>query len=101
MRKNELLNSSTSDNLNKSLIFPITIITMILLIGSCVFSYSEGWSLFDSFYYSVVVCSSVGYGDFIPNSLFGRIFSCFYMIIGSMIFILMVTLPISFNQIIK
>lgn len=81
-----------------SVFYSFVIITSVVVIGMCVFSLSEGWILLDSLYFSVVTCSSVGYGDLIPISIFGKLFACFYMIFGNIIFILFVSLPGNYHS---
>lgn len=40
------------------------------------------WSFFHSFHFSLIVCSTIGYGNISPNNTFGRIFMIFYALIG-------------------
>lgn len=54
----------------------------ILLMGTCVYHFAEGWTWIDSAYFSVITLSTIGYGDFSPQTTFGKIFTIFYIIIG-------------------
>lgn len=54
----------------------------ILLIGSVVYHLIEGWTWIDSIYFSVITLTTVGYGDFSPQTDFGKIFTIFYVITG-------------------
>lgn len=57
--------------------------TLIILgIGSVVYHYLEGWTWLDSFYFSVITLTTIGYGDFSPQSTGGKIFTMFYILIG-------------------
>lgn len=38
---------------------------IILVVGACVFSKYENWSLFDSFYYGFITLTTIGFGDFV------------------------------------
>lgn len=40
------------------------------------------WSFYHSFFFSFIVCSTVGYGNISPNNTFGRIFMIFYALVG-------------------
>lgn len=54
----------------------------ILLAGSIVFHYLEGWSYIDALYFSIITLTTIGYGDFSPQTDAGKIFTIFYIIIG-------------------
>ena len=54
----------------------------ILLVGTIVFHLVEKWSLLNSYYFSVVTLTTVGYGDFVPTTPFGKIFATFYIFMG-------------------
>ncbi len=57
--------------------------TMITVGGGAVaYRYLEGWSWIDSVYFSVITLTTVGYGDFSPQTDAGKIFTIFYIIIG-------------------
>ena len=54
----------------------------IITIGSIVYHYIEGWSWIDSIYFSAITLTTVGYGDFSPQTDIGKIFTVFYVITG-------------------
>lgn len=54
----------------------------VLLIGTTVFHFVEGWRWLDSLYFCVVTLTTIGYGDFSPQTDFGKIFNMFYIITG-------------------
>lgn len=61
----------------------LTISTIIILInGTIIYHYVEGWKLLDSLYFSVITLTTVGYGDFSPQTNFGKIFTIFYILTG-------------------
>ena len=54
----------------------------IVLAGTVVYHFVEGWRWLDSFYFSVITLATVGYGDFSPQTDFGKIFTIFYILSG-------------------
>ncbi|MBQ0734964.1 potassium channel family protein [Aquimarina celericrescens] len=61
-------------------------LTLMLLcfigIGTVVFHFAEGWDWVDSYYFSVMTLSTVGYGDLHPTTPFTKIFTTFYILGG-------------------
>ena len=64
------------------MLFALFVVTTLLLAGTFVFSKAEGWSYTDSFYFSVMTLTTVGYGDFVPTQNPTKIFTSFYSMIG-------------------
>jgi voltage-gated potassium channel Kch len=54
----------------------------MLGIGTVFYSNVEGWSLFNSLYFSVMTLATVGYGDYSPKTTLGKTFTIFYVLIG-------------------
>ncbi|MGG0655097.1 potassium channel family protein [Rummeliibacillus pycnus] len=55
---------------------------LTLSIGTTFYSTIEGMRVIDALYFSVVTLTTVGYGDFSPQTDFGKIFTIFYIFIG-------------------
>ncbi len=54
----------------------------ILLMGMFAYRYLEGWSYVDALYFSVITLTTIGYGDFSPQTTEGKLFTIFYIILG-------------------
>ena len=55
---------------------------VILGIGTLAYHYLEGWDWIDCFYFSVITLTTIGYGDFSPQTLEGKLFTVFYILVG-------------------
>lgn len=56
----------------------------LLIVGFGGFFYHrvEGWSLLDAYYFTIITLTTIGYGDFSPQTNLGKIFTIFYVLIG-------------------
>lgn len=54
----------------------------VLIVGTIFYNQVEGWSILDSFYFTVVALTTVGFGDFSPQTEVGKVFTIIYLIIG-------------------
>lgn len=55
---------------------------IILLTGTLFYNRIEGWSLLDSFYFSVITLTTIGYGDLTPTQPISKLFTICYIFIG-------------------
>jgi len=76
-------------SLNNIEIEVILILVLGMLgIGTIFYSNFEGWSLLDSLYFSVITLTTVGFGDFTPQTDIGKMFTIVYVLVG--IFLLLI-----------
>jgi len=55
--------------------------------GATFFHVIEKWGWFDSVWFAVITIATVGYGDFIPQTVPGKIFTMLYLFVGIGLFI--------------
>ena len=58
------------------------VVLLILLSGAQIYHRLEGWSYLDAFYFTVITLTTVGYGDFSPQTNLGKLFSVLYILLG-------------------
>lgn len=69
------------------LVTELILVWLIIVMGAITFHFVEGWSLFNSFYFIISTMSTIGLGDFIPQTDLGKFFVMFYAIIGVPFFV--------------
>jgi voltage-gated potassium channel len=60
----------------------LIMVVLLILVGTVFYSLVEGWSLVDSFYFSVVTLTTVGYGDLSPDTTPAKLFTTVYIFLG-------------------
>lgn len=56
--------------------------SVVLFIGTIAYHFIEGWSFIDSLYFSVVTLTTIGFGDFAPQTDAGKLFTVLYILMG-------------------
>ncbi len=59
-----------------------TSVAVVLAAGTALYPILEGWSVLDSLYFCVITLTTIGFGDFSPETTAGKIFTIFYVFIG-------------------
>jgi len=67
---------------HRRLLFAIGAVAVAIAVGTIGFSVIEGWSVLDSLYVAAQTVTTVGYGDLVPVTRTGRIFSTAFMLAG-------------------
>jgi len=60
----------------------VTLFLFTIFVGAIFYNRVEKLDLVDSFYFSVITLTTVGYGDIAPETTAGKIFTIFYILIG-------------------
>ena len=55
---------------------------IILALDTISYHYLEGWSWIDALYFSIITLTTIGYGDFSPQSTAGKLFTIAYIVVG-------------------
>lgn len=79
----DILKSRLSDFLHiNGFIYVIYTAGILILTSSIVMMHTENQSFFDALWWSIVTCTTVGYGDISPSSAVGRVTAIILMIFG-------------------
>lgn len=60
----------------------VTFTILLVTTGTIVYHFIEKWSYVDAFYFCIVTLATVGYGDLVPHTNFGKLFTTAYIVIG-------------------
>ena len=55
---------------------------LVLVVGTFIYHNVEGWGYLDSTYFMVITATTIGYGDFTPQTDIGKITTIVYSFIG-------------------
>ncbi|HUK50940.1 MAG TPA: potassium channel family protein [Terriglobales bacterium] len=69
----------------------LTYLVALTCISTAVFSLAEDHTLFDSFYWTITVFTTVGFGDITPHTIIGKILFLFDAISGITTYIYLIT----------
>lgn len=63
------------------------LIVIMLISGTLFYTREEGLSVLDALYFCITTLSTVGHPNFEPKTAFGKIFTMIYIIVGTGLFI--------------
>lgn len=66
----------------------LIVLGFIIFSGTVFFHYVEGWSWIDSYFFTVVTLSTVGYGELVPATALGKIATTAFIFVGLGVFAL-------------
>jgi voltage-gated potassium channel len=73
------------------------LIFVLLTIGTIAYSFLESWSYIDSFYFTAMTITTVGYGDLVPTTDVSKLFTVFFSFTGiSIALVILVSLGKSY-----
>lgn len=64
------------------------LLAILIACGTVFFHFVEGWSLLDSYFFTVVTLSTVGYGNLVPATALGKIGTTVLIFLGIGVFAL-------------
>lgn len=76
------LNGQIDRDIVRKLWMSLWLFASPVLVGTVFFKFNETWSWLDAFYWSVVTCTTVGYGDMSLEEESSKVFSFFFILLG-------------------
>jgi voltage-gated potassium channel Kch len=61
---------------------PLLLVASLLIAGTTFYTIVEGWSVVDAVYFCAMSLATVGYGDVVPDTDAGKIFTVVYVLAG-------------------
>ncbi len=71
--------------------YALTVAGLMILIGTIFYHYVEHFNWVDSFYFSTIILTTVGLGDFAPVTVIGKLFTSIYALLGISVVLYAVT----------
>lgn len=60
----------------------LSTVVFLLVTGTIVYHFVEKFPWVDAYYFCVVTLATVGYGDYVPHTTTGKVFTTFYIFAG-------------------
>ena len=68
--------------LDKEIRNALVAFALIISLGTFAYHFLEGWTLFDSLYFSIITLTTIGYGDVHPTLMVTKMFTMGYVLVG-------------------
>jgi hypothetical protein len=62
-------------------VIPLLLFFGMIFLGAYAYTFLEGWNYLDAVYFTVSTATTLGYGDFVPVTPFGKIFTIVFAIL--------------------
>jgi hypothetical protein len=74
----------------KNLYISVALLVILYVVGTIFYHKTEGWSYLNCIYFITITIATVGYGDLVPTTDLGKMFTVFIILIGVSIFLSLV-----------
>ena len=62
-----------------------SLLALYMVVGIAAYSAFEAWDAVDTMYFLTTSCATVGYGDYVPRTTSGKLFSCAFLPLGTLL----------------
>jgi voltage-gated potassium channel Kch len=63
------------------------LVTALIVVATVFYRLVEQWAWIDALYFAVVTIATVGYGDLVPRTVLGKLFTIAYILTGIGLFV--------------
>ena len=82
------------EDLKKHIFFSVLLIILLYIVGTYIYHHIEGWNYLDALYFQTITFTTVGYGDLVPKTEIGKLFTMIISWIGvSIAFYIIINIP--------
>lgn len=74
-------------NFRHFLFVEIIAVIVVIALWTIAFHYIEWWKMFDSLYFIFITMATIGYGDFVPLTVMGKILAMIYAVMWVPLFV--------------
>jgi len=85
-------------NTRRDILIEIFVLIILYIIGTLFYHTFEGWNYIDSVYFITATITTIGYGDFVPKTDIGKIFTILLAFTGISLAFLLIASIASYRQ---